>query len=348
MERNKMRAWAAVAKGKLEQVMIDIPTPDDYEVLVKNEGCMFCNSTDRMIVDELFATRSYPILLGHEDFGIVVKVGSKVKKYKIGDRVMCANAGVTGSYDGFCSTWGGFAEYGIAGDLEAYIADNGPLDAANSYRGRYAANSIIPGDLSSERAAMVFPLSETASAIKQCGDVSGKNVVVIGTGFVGYSFCMWAKRFGAAKVVCLGRREVRLETAVKLGADKGFVDLDEAAAYIRSIGGADIVIEASGNYTALSSGLPYLKSGGMLAVYAVPHRPYEFNLLRCPSDFRYVRINPRVPEALDDVCEALRRDDFPLGLYLTHTWAWEEMPNGYEEVIKGNVIKGLVLINQNK
>ena len=94
---NKMKAYAAVSPGKLEMVTLDIPTPDDYEVLVKNEGCMFCNTTDRMIAEELFAADGYPVLIGHEDFGTVVRVGKKVKKYKPGDRVICEDVSACGA-----------------------------------------------------------------------------------------------------------------------------------------------------------------------------------------------------------------------------------------------------------
>lgn len=63
MERGKQRALAAIAKGKLSEVEISIPEPDDYEVLIKNEGCVFCNTTDKMIVDELFRTPDYPVVI---------------------------------------------------------------------------------------------------------------------------------------------------------------------------------------------------------------------------------------------------------------------------------------------
>lgn len=346
MTNNKMKAYAAVSPGKLEMVTLDIPTPDDYEVLVKNEGCMFCNSTDRMIAEELFATEGYPVLIGHEDFGTVVKVGKKVTKYKPGDRVICANASPK-KYNGeYYSSWGGFAEYGIAGDNDAYRKDNGPISGDQTYRGRYAANCIIPNDLPFEKAALVFPLSETASAIRQCGEIEGRNVVVIGTGFVGYSFCMWAKRMGAANVVCLGRREVRLETAVKLGADVGFTDTEKAAAYVRSIGGADILLEASGDHTVLPKTMPMMKLGGVLGVYAVPHKPYEMNLLGGPREFTYNRIGPRVEEAIPYVSDVLREDDFPVGLYITHRWGFDEVPEAYDAVVRGEAVKVLVRISE--
>lgn len=72
-----MRACAAFGPGDIRLVELPVPEPDDYEVLVKNEGCLFCNSTDRMIIDDLFAAPGYPLVFGHESFGKVVKVGKK-------------------------------------------------------------------------------------------------------------------------------------------------------------------------------------------------------------------------------------------------------------------------------
>lgn len=346
MNGKTMKAYAAFSPDQIREVLIPIPEIDDYEVLVKNEGCVFCNTTDRMIAEHLFATPDYPTILGHEDFGTVVKVGKKVKKYKTGDRVICANAIVNGYNGEYYSTWGGFAQYGVAGDLEAYLNDGGVLDEKNSYRERYGANSIIPNDLPYDKAALVFSMAETASALLQVGDLTGKTVVVIGTGFVGYSFIVFAKSYGAKNVICLGRREQRLETARNLGADKGFIDVDEAAEYIKSIGGADVVLEASGNYRCVEKGLPYLKENGIFAIYAVPHIPYSFDLQNTPVSFTCRRISPDVEKALEKVCDLLYKDAFPYEVFLTHQWEWEEMPKGYEEVKKGNVIKGIVRIPQ--
>jgi L-iditol 2-dehydrogenase len=338
--KKTMRACAAVAPGKLELVEVPIPEPDDYEVLVKNEGCVFCNTTDRMITDALFATPAYPTLLGHEDFGIVVKVGSKVKKFRLGDRVICASAtkGFNGTYH---STWGGFAEYGIAGDWEAYCQDHGAPPPEELYRRRYRHNHILPADLLREQAALAFSLAETASALAQVGSLEGKTVVVIGTGFVGYSFVYFAKKLGAGQVICLGRRESRLAVAEQLGADRVYVDTERACEEILALGGADVVLEASGNYRALEGGLPYLKEGGIFAVYAVPRQPYAMDLQRCPRDFRFLRIEPKVAEKLAWVCTILGAD-FPTGLFLTHQWPFDEMVEAFEEVRSGQVIKGLV------
>ncbi|MBE7025090.1 MAG: hypothetical protein E7408_03430 [Ruminococcaceae bacterium] len=338
----KVQAYAATEKGVIRKVSFSLPPMDDYEALVENEGCVFCNTTDKMVIENLFATPDYPVLFGHESFGRVIRVGSKVKKYKVGDRVICSNALVNGYNGTFYSTWGGFATHGVVGDLQAYLDDGGVLDTQNAYRGRYAANQIIPGDFSKEKAALVFPLAETAGAIMQVGDLTGKRVVVIGTGVVGYFFCLFAKQFGAEEVVCIGRRQERVDVALSCGADVGFADTAAAEAYLS--GRADIVFECSGNWQIFENGMPYLKDGGLLAVYAVPHQPYAMHLRGFPENFSVKRISPDVAGALDAVCTLLREDAIDTGLFLTHIWDFDSVPAAYEAVVRGDVIKGLVVI----
>ena len=337
-----MKACAAFGPGDVRLVELPVPEPDDYEVLVRNEGCLFCNTTDRMIVENLFAAPGYPLIFGHEAFGTVVRVGKKAKKYKLGDRVICAS-GVKGFDGTYHSAWSGFSQYGIAGDWEAYLADGGDTEGENAYRRRYRHHLTIPGSLSTEQAGLAFSLAETASALRQVGDLTEKTVVVIGTGFVGYAFVMFAKQFGAEKVICLGRREERLAAAKKLGADHGFTDVSEAAAFIRAKGGADVVLEASGNYRAVEKGLPYLKENGIFAMYGVPEQPYLLDRANCPAAFSRFRIDPRTAEALSEVCDALLAGRIPVEVFLTHRWKPEQIQEAYRAVCGGSVIKGMVL-----
>ncbi len=343
--KEMMTAFCATSPNIIEKISLPIPEPDDYEVLVKNEGCAFCNTTDKLVVNKLYATPDYPVIFGHECFGKVIKLGKKVRKYKIGDRVICANAVVNGFNGKYYSSWGGFAEYGIAGDLEAYLEDYKEVDKTNSYRHRYAANYIIPSDFNYEKACLIFPLCEAASAVLQVGDISGKNVVVIGTGIAGYFFTYFAKTYGAANVVCLGRRESRLVPALKAGADKAFIDTDKASEFLASVGNADIVFECSGNWKVFEKGLPYLKNGGILGIYAVPEQPYAIDFKKMPKQYTNMLIGPRVGDSLDFVCEKLRNNEVPIDVFLTHKWDFDKVPEAFQQVMNGEVIKGLVYIS---
>ena len=336
-----MLSGVAFGPGDVRLVEIPVPEPDDYEVLIRNEGCLFCNTTDRIIVEDGCYSPGYPIAFGHEDFGTVVKVGKKVKKYKLGDRVICG-CGVKGFDGTYHSVWSGFSQYAIAGDWESYMADGGDTERENAYRRRYRHNLIIPNALSRQQAGLAFPLAETASAIRQVGDLQGKTVVVIGTGFVGYAFVMFAKLLGAQKVICLGRRQERLAVAEKLGADLCFTDVAEAAEGILALGGADVVLEASGNHRAVEKGLPYLKENGIFAMYGIPQQPYLMDKEKCPTCFRQFRIDPETEKGMAFVCKALLEGTIPVDVFLTHQWTLAQMPEGYKAVCRGEVIKGLV------
>ena len=90
MKNNTMRALAALDSNTLKIVEIPIPEPDDYEVLVKNEGCSFCNTTDKMIVKNLITnlthmhknlTEVYPFTLLYQK-NLVTVEGSCISSSK--------------------------------------------------------------------------------------------------------------------------------------------------------------------------------------------------------------------------------------------------------------------------
>lgn len=51
-------------------------------------------------------------------------------------------------------------------------------------------------------------------------------------------------------------------------------------------------------------------------------------------------------KAGEQVCQILREDLFPEKDFLTHIWSFEEVPEAYQQVKQGNVVKGLVVINK--
>ncbi len=47
-----MKVFAATSPDTFAFDEIAVPKPSDYEVLVRHEGCLICNSTDWMIVQQ--------------------------------------------------------------------------------------------------------------------------------------------------------------------------------------------------------------------------------------------------------------------------------------------------------
>lgn len=333
-----MKVLTVTAPNEFAFVEKEIPTVGAYEVLVKHEGCLICNSTDWKIIENLFATKNYPLAIGHESFGKVVKVGEKVKNFQLGDRVICSNA-IPQGYDGtHYSTWGAFAEYGIAGDYEALIADGESLDGDFSYRQRYVANYKIDNTLPIKEAGVVFPLAETASSIMQTPEIKGARVAVFGTGFAGYTLALFAQKLGAESVTVFGKREQRLALAKELGIKNPRFS-DEAYTANEKY---DVVFEATGKYDVFARGLPFLSENGCVVIHGAYVTPYRFHLSATPINYQIRTINPNVGETLVYVQELIKKGEIPIEKLLTHVWDFSEAQTAFRQVKNGEVVKGLV------
>ena len=111
-------------------VVEEVPTPEigDGEVLVKVEGAGFCHSDIHVIDGELPVLPRLPLTLGHENAGVVARVGRGVQTVKEGDPVVVYGGWGCGSCR-YCVTgneqlcirprWVGLSEYdgGYAEDL---------------------------------------------------------------------------------------------------------------------------------------------------------------------------------------------------------------------------------------
>jgi L-iditol 2-dehydrogenase len=111
-------------------------------------------------------------------------------------------------------------------------------------------------------------------AVERAGIAMGDTVVVQGSGPVGLNAAIFAQLSGAARVLVVGAPAARLEAARRLGAEDvcDITLVKDAAARVawvrdRTSGrGADVVIEASGNPSAIPEGLEMLRDAGRYVV----------------------------------------------------------------------------------
>lgn len=84
-----MKSIIVSAPGVLELRDIEIPVINPYQALVKTEMVALCNATDsKLLAGHFPGVDAYPLALGHENAGIVVAVGEKVRNFRVGDRVI--------------------------------------------------------------------------------------------------------------------------------------------------------------------------------------------------------------------------------------------------------------------
>lgn len=200
----------------------------DNDVDIKIECCGVCGS-DVHTINGGWGGAPLPICVGHEIVGKAIKVGSKVKTVKEGDRVgvgaqiwACLKCPQCKSdNENYCphqvDTFG--APYPKEVDPDETITQGG---YASHIRAHEYFVFPIPDAIPSELAAPMMCAGLTVwSPLKRAGVTKGKKVAVVGMGGLGHFAVLWAAGLGA-EVTVISHSPRKKDDAIKLGA-KEFV-----------------------------------------------------------------------------------------------------------------------------
>ncbi len=224
--QEKMKAIVQVKQGArgIRMQEKEIPRIGDSDILIRVKAAGLCGSDMHIYRGTIETSGNIGVTIGHEFAGEVVKVGSRVKHWKTGDRVASDN---TGWVCGVCSGCragnplncehrlglgfeldGGFAEYvKIGGDILERMPD---------------CLVHIPDNISYEEAAILDPIANGYYAVCQQGRfLPGESVAVIGTGPLGLACINAAKVAGAVRIFAIVRKstsKLHREAALKMGA----------------------------------------------------------------------------------------------------------------------------------
>jgi len=136
---------------------------------------------------------------------------------------------------------------------------------------------ILPDDFSADQGAFVEPVSVAVHACNRAGDLTGRNVVVLGAGTIGNLIAQLAKARGAAKVLITDIADYRLDVAKQCGVDYAVntsrESLKEATTAAFGDGGFDIAFEAAGVEASLASAVKCIEKGGMILIVGVYGKP---------------------------------------------------------------------------
>jgi L-iditol 2-dehydrogenase len=258
-----VKALVKTARGPGNLKILDVPEPLCGEDAVKIEVayCGVCGTDIHILKDE-FPTHP-PVIIGHEFSGTVVQIGSRVKKFKVGDRVVAENVCSTCGDCYLCRT-GHYAiciQRGAQGlDLDGAFARYIVCKERNVYP--------IPSGVSLQEAALAEPLVCAVHAVLDQTKVGAGDVVLVsGPGAMGLLASQAAKAEGGT-VILSGTTadQERFEVARQLGIDRIVdVEREDLASVVRELTegrGADVVIECSGSQAAVSAGISLIKKRG--------------------------------------------------------------------------------------
>ncbi|HJV90876.1 MAG TPA: L-threonine 3-dehydrogenase, partial [Holophagaceae bacterium] len=207
-----------------------------------------------------------PMVVGHEYFGIVEKVGSEVEAFKPGDRVsgeghltchFCRNCRAGKRH--LCRN-----TVGVGVNRPGSFAEYLVIPAENVYK--------IPDNIPDELAAIFDPYGNAAHTALSF-DLVGEDVLITGAGPIGIMAAAIAKHVGARHVVITDVNDYRLDLAKKMGATAAVnvakQDLKEVMQNLGMTEGFDVGLEMSGNARAFKQMLETMNHGGKIAMLGI-------------------------------------------------------------------------------
>lgn len=262
---------ALVLQGIKDLAVQDYEVPEikPDEVLVHTAFAGICG-TDKALYAGLPGSASAvpPIVLGHENSGVVAKVGANVTNVKVGDRVT-VDPNIYCGQCKYCRTQrpelcehldavgvtrdGGFEEYFTAPAKVVYP---------------------VPANVSLKAAAVVEPISCAMHGVDLLTTHPYQKALVLGDGFEGQLFAQILKARGIHEVILAGRSEEKLANNREHFGVKTInttkEELPEAA--------FDIVVEAVGTPATQEQALAAAARGAQVLMFGVGNPDDKFSV----------------------------------------------------------------------
>lgn len=287
-----MKALARYGKEFGGYRMIDVQEPEcgPEDIIIEVKAAAICGADMKHYKVEN-GSDQFNSIRGHEFAGEIVRVGSEVKDWKVGQRMVSDNSahvcGVCPACemgDFLCceekvnlgldnNTWGGgFSKYcKIPGEI---------------LRIHKHAIWEIPEGIDYEEAAVLDPICNSYKAIAQQAHLlPGQDVVVFGTGPLGLFAVQVARIMGAVNIVMVGLQDdtkVRFDVAKELGAthcvNGSTEDVVKRCQEICGKENLGLVIECSGANIALKQAIEMTRANAEIVRVGMGFKPLEFSI----------------------------------------------------------------------
>jgi uncharacterized zinc-type alcohol dehydrogenase-like protein len=268
---------AASATSPLASTTIARRDPTDTDVQIEILFCGICHSDLHQARNEWSSVMPtvYPCVPGHEIVGRVTKVGSAVKKFKVGD---IAAVGCMVDSDGTCPNCKeGLEQFCPNLTLTYNFPDK---HTGGVTYGGYSESVVVdqrfvlkvPSNLDLAGAAPLLCAGITTfSPLHHWGVTKGKKVGIVGLGGLGHMGVKFAHALGA-HVVLFTTSPNKKDDALRLGADEVVIsrDVNEMA---KHAGSFDFILDAVSAEHDLNSYLNLLRRDGHLCLVGAPEKP---------------------------------------------------------------------------
>lgn len=346
-----MKAAVFLEKNRIELIEKKIPDVGPNDALIRITTTTICGTDVHILKGEYPVAKG--LTVGHEPVGIIEKLGSNVKGYQEGQRVIagaicpsftsypCQDGypSQDGSYlldeDGKCSCHGYKATAGwrfgniIDGTQAEYVLV--PDAQANL--------APIPDALTDEQVLMCPDIMSTGFAGAENANIKiGDIVAVFAQGPIGLCATAGAKMRGASLIIAIDGNEERLKIARHMGADITLnfnkVDVVSEIMKITKGRGVDSSIECLGLQSTFENSLRVLKPGGTLSslgVYSqdltIPVSAFAAGL----GDHKIITaLCPGGKERMRRLISTIETGRIDLKPLVTHTYKLDDIVDAYD------------------
>lgn len=266
--------------GKLQFVKFKRESAKDFEVELDISHCGVCHSDVHNIEND-WGNTDYPTVPGHEIVGKVTKIGSKVEKFKVGDRI---GIGCMIDSCGECEMCQNNLENYCQGDLGCTLTYGSTQEESDvKTYGGYSTNLIvqekfgitIPDKLDSKYVGPIMCAGITVySPMKKWNLKDGQTLGVVGIGGLGHMAIKLGKALGA-KVVAFTRDGENRDKIKDLGADKVVVS-ENSDEMKDAAGSIDLMINTIPVAHDITDYIPLMKTDSTIVIVGNLEKISEF------------------------------------------------------------------------
>jgi len=360
--------WGIDEPWSVEEIELGDPREGEVQVELASSG--LCHSDHHLVTGDI-ALPSFPALGGHEGAGVISKVGPGVKGLAEGDHVVLSFIPACGQC-AQCST----GHQNLC-DLGMYLL-TGQAISDGTHRVQARGKDVIPMCLLGTFAPYVTVnqysvvkiepyISLEAAALVGCGVTTGwgsatniaevrpgETVIVAGVGGIGINAVQAAAASGAERIIAIDPVEFHRDQAKRFGATHTFASMEEAIEPVMEITWgrmADKVMLAMGvvHGEDIEPAMILTAKGGRCVVIGLASVTdmdtrlslFQLSMLQkqlCGTIFGGSNPRKDIPSLLSMYHSGkLNLDDL-----ITKTYNLEEINDGYQDMLEGRNIRGVI------
>jgi L-iditol 2-dehydrogenase len=279
-----MRIAQLTAPHCFRSIEGEIPDPAPGQVQVRVDAVGICGSDLHYYSEGAVGDTpcEYPMVLGHEPAGVVVRTAAGVTGWSPGDRVACEPA-LYCYHCEFCRT----GHHNVCANIRFMSMPDEP-GFLREYVNLPAGNLLpLPQGMGAAEASMIEPLAVVLHSMQFVALRPGETAAVFGAGPIGLMTVLCLKIAGAGRVWVAEPVAHRREMALGAGAD---IAIDPRAVepsrqILRDTGGrgVDVAIDCAAKGGSLNQAIHAARSAGRVVITGIPSEvevPVECSPLR--------------------------------------------------------------------